>query len=112
MITQIIYQVMTKALQWFCVIALLATAVVGDVSNAQLEALNNFFDSTDGPHWTNKMHWTFGDPCTYSINGVTGWYGVTCNDDNTEVISLDLHNNNVEGEFPPTFVFLTSLTVL
>jgi hypothetical protein len=46
----------------------------------QIEALEDFYTSTNGPTWYESYNWLEGDPCT------NYWYGVTC--DNSSVMYL------------------------
>ena len=45
------------------------------VPPAQTNALEELYNSTNGPSWLDSRGWMAGDPCT------GGWYGVTCNPD-------------------------------
>jgi hypothetical protein len=55
-------------------------------------ALVDFYNSTDGPHWTKHDNW-LTDP-------VSSWYGITVTD--TRVTYIRLSNNNLTGHIPPS----------
>jgi len=74
-----------------------------DVSQAECDALVAFYNSTDGPNWTDHWRWnTPIDPCT--------WTGVTCG--STGVTELDLHKNDLAGPVPAEIGDLANLTKL
>src|SRR5215203_5532472 len=62
-------------------------------------ALVDFYDSTNGPDWTNNTGWKNGP--------VSTWYGVTIADD--RVTSLELLSNQLSGFLPASFGNLTNL---
>ena len=43
---------------------------------SQIDALTDFYTSTNGPSWFNNTNWLEGDPCSNQ------WFGVTCNNFN------------------------------
>ncbi len=66
-------------------------------------ALVLFYNSTNGPNWTNKTNWLTGKLNT--------WYGVTISADN-RVTELNLNNNNLEGNLPSAISEIEMLEVL
>jgi Leucine-rich repeat (LRR) protein len=81
--------------------ALLAAARLEAVSPSELDALNQFYQVLDGPHWLDSSGWTSGDPCT--------WHGVGCVGGN--VVQLRLPGNRLRGSLGDLtkFAGLTSL---
>ncbi|MBK7437854.1 MAG: hypothetical protein IPI77_13885 [Saprospiraceae bacterium] len=71
------------------------------ICSPDYEALKAFYRSTNGGTWTNK--WDTTD-CT-----VTGWYGVTKDDEN-RVQELVLDANHLSGSIPDELGNLESLT--
>lgn len=70
---------------------------------SDLEILNAFYKSTNGKNWTNNEGWENNDVCNR--------FGVRC--DNTgRVSTLYLHKNNLRGQFPDNFGYLTHLAGL
>ena len=73
--------------------------------------LMDLYNSTGGPNWTNNIGWKEGaagtncDPCN-------GWYGVYCNNNNSRVQGIQLHNNNLVGDIPVSVNSLTKLLYL
>jgi len=56
------------------------------------KSLEAMYDATNGEKWTNNNGWmTESDHCQ--------WYGISC-DDEGHVTSIDLRDNNLEGQFP------------
>ena len=45
----------------------------GELSLTEKQALEEFYDATNGPSWRFKDNWLVGDPC------LNGWFGVRCN---------------------------------
>ena len=74
-------------------------------TSLELQALKDFFNSTNGGSWINSTNWLIGDPC------INGWYGVTC-DNYFAVVTLDLTNNNVIGSLSASIGNLINLTKL
>ncbi|BAP57680.1 hypothetical protein THII_3383 [Thioploca ingrica] len=70
-------------------------------SRAECQALVNFYNSTDGEHWSDSPsnNWNVTNtPCT--------WAGITCN--NGRVIKIDRKDKNLKGSIPD----LSTLTEL
>ncbi len=65
-------------------------------------ALHSFYDSTQGPSWTDNTNWTTGD--------IDTWFGVTVT--NNRVTEIDLHDNAVTGRIPEKLRDITGLEVL
>ena len=82
---------------------LIASALAA--SSSEIQALNDFYQSTNGPFWYNSKNWGVGDPCSNK------WFGTSCNS-NGNVASIVLESNSIRGTFPPSFANLTSLTEL
>ena len=80
-----------------------ATISVHDTSGNR-EALVVIYHSTDGPNWTNRTNWLTGKPL-----GI--WHGVQTNT-RGEVHSLNLIENNLQGNIPPEIGQLQNLQTL
>ena len=74
-------------------------------STAEFQALNDFYNYTNGGNWVNYQNWLIGDPC------ISGWFGVTCNS-RFAVVSLSLNSNNLTGTLPNSIGNLLNLTKL
>lgn len=73
--------------------------VITDIPQAEKDALQALYNSTNGNNWTNHAGWDFSTPVTsWDWNTKTGWYGVTVN--NGHVISLEIIGNNLDGNIP------------
>lgn len=85
----------------------LGCEVIQQVSREECEALEIFFESTEGHRWNRQRGWLASNqPC--------GWYGIQCNSKEwplniTKIILLD---NNVGGRLPVELGRLTELTHL
>ncbi len=76
---------------------------VSEIPTAECEALEAFYNSTDGDNWTDNTGWLATiTPCS--------WYGVTCS--GGQVTKLELMANNLNGSIPPQIVNLTALEEL
>jgi Zn-dependent metalloprotease/Leucine-rich repeat (LRR) protein len=62
-------------------------------------ALVAFYNSTNGPGWTNNSNWLTGP--------ISSWNGVYI--ENGRVIGISLWNNNLTGPIPPEIANLTQL---
>ena len=61
-----------------------------------------FYNSMDGPNWSDNTGW---------LNGpVNTWHGITI--DSNEVTKIDLQNNNLIGTFPTEVTQLSTLKLL
>ncbi|PRP85200.1 LRR receptor-like serine/threonine-protein kinase GSO1-like [Planoprotostelium fungivorum] len=80
-------------------------AIDAEISNETRDILMELYDSTIGDGWFESDGWgTEDDPCT--------WTGIECDDDSTQITSLNLFNNDLQGTLPPSLSNLTSLTYL
>ena len=80
--------------------------------NIEFHVLKDLFDSLGGPSWTNKNNWpTAGNwpPAATSVQFAT-WYGVTVT--NGDITSINLSNNNLQGQLPFRVGNLATLTTL
>ena len=73
----------------FILITLLDFSANAQTLEADRSALVKFYNTTNGPQWTNKTNWNSisVSPCN--------WFGVGCT--NGRVTSLSLFNNNLSG---------------
>ena len=76
---------------------------VTQIPQSECDALVSLYSHTNGGNWAYKRDWlnTY-TPCN--------WHGIACNE--TNVIEIDLYENNLTGELPPeigNFTFLESL---
>ncbi len=80
---------------------------------AEIQALRDLYESTNGTNWTNDTGWP-STPAEWdavtSIDQVVGWHGVTVA--NSDVSTLDLVNNNLDGALPSGIGNLTLLSTL
>ncbi len=74
-------------------------AIQGQVSQAERQALIDFYIATDGDNWTNNTNW---DTDINSTSDVSTWYGVSVASiaGQKYVNSLTLSDNNLVGELP------------
>ncbi len=72
------------------------------VSDFERETLIAFYNTMDGPNWTNNTNWNTNE-------AVCNWYGVMV-DENANVIGLNLGNNNLRGEIPSELAQIAGLT--
>ncbi len=61
------------------------------VSAAEVQALTDLYNATDGANWTLRTNWLVGDPCDNS------WARITCNAGGTAVTQVRLYTNNLTG---------------
>ena len=79
-----------------------------NISPLERQALQDLYDSTDGPHWNYfcGISWDFSDPNANPCD--EEWYGITCSVD-YHVTSLYLVDNNLKGTIPQSISQLSSL---
>jgi Leucine-rich repeat (LRR) protein len=76
---------------------------VTQIPQAECEALQHLYHSTNGDHWKNNKDWNWTNtPCD--------WNGVNCNDGH--VTQLSLNNNQLSGPIPKSIGNLSQLNVL
>lgn len=75
-----------------------------DGSACVVDVLAALYEATGGPGWTNATNWLTGEP-------VSGWYGVTADDDG-RMTELDLRANGLSGALPPIIGLLRDLRQL
>ena len=69
-------------------------------------ALVAFYDSTNGPNWTNNSNWLQpGQP-------VSTWYGISTNTSSDHVVLIQLAGNNLTGHLPAVMFDLPELELL
>ena len=85
---------------------LIATARATTPNSAATDraALIKFYNTTDGPNWTESSAWMSEAP-------IGEWHGVTA-DGNGRVARLDLQGNQLKGEIPQELGNLANLTFL
>ena len=71
------------------------------------QALQDLYESTDGPNWIANHGWEFSDPNSNSCS----FFGVEC-DNGSNVSILSLSSNRLSGTIPSTIGQLTSLKSL
>lgn len=93
--------------RWVCSAVMLAITASSSASAqmTQREILLNFFESCNGPEWTDNTNWA-----DESIS-LCEWFGITC-DDSEAVEQLELRKNNVICLLPPDIFQLPALKVL
>ncbi len=76
-----------------------------DIPESECEALEEFYDATNGPDWYSSNWFVFG-PCS--------WLGVTCEDVDSvrSVTELILPGNGLDGIIPSTIADLPNLKLL
>ena len=78
---------------------------VTEIPRTECEALVTFYNTTNGPHWRERVGWLdTTTPCR--------WHGVGCR--NGHVVNLDLMYNQLNGSLPPelgNLIHLQSLTL-
>jgi Leucine-rich repeat (LRR) protein len=85
---------------------LIAATATAAVPTSERDALIAIYQSTNGPAWTNGTNWlgAVGTECT--------WYGVGCDETQSNVIDLDLYANQLNGTLPSSIRNLTKLRFL
>ncbi|GAA3591156.1 hypothetical protein Q4Q39_15825 [Flavivirga amylovorans] len=82
-----------------------------EVSAADRQTLIDFYNATNGDSWTNTINtnqsWLVNDPAS----SVCDWYGVTV-DVASNVVGIQLPNNNVRGDIPAFIENLIDLKTL
>ncbi|EGG22819.1 leucine-rich repeat-containing protein [Cavenderia fasciculata] len=73
---------------------------------SQANALVQLYDLWSGDQWYNSDNWLVGDPCNNM------WYGITCNETTGDIIALDLAENNLFGRLTSDIADLTELVHL
>ena len=69
-------------------------------------ALKDFYDSSKGGEWTASTNWTD----SYISHCL--WYGIECNEDTNNTISIELPTNGLSGTLSKSISNLSSLEVL
>lgn len=75
---------------------------------SEYDALRAFYDASRAVdrEWVGAVTWFRDEP------NACLWHGITCNDDETHVIALNLSNKNIQGLISPELGNLTELQVL
>lgn len=85
-----------------CALILSASAYAA-VPSSQRDALIAIYDATGGPGWLNNAGWkgAAGTECD--------WFGVDCDSEQANVLSVQLHDNNLTGTIPAAIGQLTEV---
>jgi len=75
-----------------------------EIPTAEKNALNQMYQQTNGDQWINNDLWSQNDACQRK--------GITCNDDQTHVVSITLPYNELQGNLPESLADLTQLKYL
>ncbi|MTI25798.1 leucine-rich repeat domain-containing protein, partial [Fulvivirga kasyanovii] len=76
----------------------------------EIAALQELYESTDGPNWTNNAGWPTDWSTITSIDQVVGWHGVTV--ENGDVTAIALSSNQLTGSLPASIGSLRALKTL
>eukprot|EP01040_Poterioochromonas_malhamensis_P003216 gene3217-3429_t len=65
--------------------------------------LKDFYDKTNGPHWTNNQNWNFSNPINNPCNEM--WYGISfavspLNQSLCHISTISMFHNNLTGSLP------------
>ena len=82
---------------------LFATGASAAIPQSQRDALIAVYNATGGPSWTDKTNW-LGAPGTECT-----WYGVECDDTQSNVTALLPFANNMSGSLPAAIGQLPNL---
>jgi hypothetical protein len=86
------------------------------ISALEREALIALYNSTNGDNWHNKDNKWKEPPLDddgFSLPGTENtWFGITCTDENTTVVRINLMLNNLAGEIPVELEDLKNLNYL
>jgi Leucine-rich repeat (LRR) protein len=81
-------------------------SLLSNFPQIERDALIALFESTDGLNWINQSGWmgTVGSECS--------WFGIECNADKDQVVSIQLASNGLRNELPESIQNLSGLTHL
>lgn len=79
-------------------------SLVAGLGGPACRAIVDFFVHTEGSGWTRRSGWFNPE----FVAPVCDWYGVWC-DENKQVISLSVRNNDVRGELPASLSDIATL---
>ncbi len=85
---------------------LIAVTATAAIPTSERDALIAFYQSTNGPAWTDRTNWlgATGTECT--------WRGVECEETQSNVIGLNLDSNHLDGTLPSSIRNLTKARFL
>src|SRR5687768_8413459 len=84
---------------------LIAASAGAAIPSAERTALVDLYQSTNGAGWTENAKWLSNEPeCS--------WYGVYCDETQSNVIDLSLYYNNLDGTLPASIGNLSKLRSL
>ncbi len=98
-----------RAKQWaallFAATTLHWSGSAAAIPSAERNFLLALYTSTSGASWLDKTGWNgpVGTECN--------WYGITCNNDASNVTRIVLNNNKLAGSLPSTLNSLTKLSI-
>ncbi len=84
---------------------LIAAGASAAIPSAERSALVDLYQSTNGPSWTENAKWLSNEP-------ECDWYGVTCDETESNVIDLSLYYNNLDGTLPASLGNLSKVRSL
>lgn len=100
------------------VLLLFVMRCVSKPSLSEMTALQSLYNQTNGNKWNWRLDhrrdgipWNFTNieeqnPCRHN----SPWQGITCNEDESFITSLDLNDYNLNGKLPINLNQLTALT--
>ena len=87
----------------FTVASALASAALAAIPASEKLALTTLFTTTSGATWQRSDNWaSSSDPCF--------WFGVSCAEDWSAVVGLDLHSNNLTGNLDASLGAFSAMT--
>jgi Leucine-rich repeat (LRR) protein len=81
-------------------------SILSNFPKIERDALITLYESTGGLNWINQSGWmgTVGSECS--------WFGIECNADKDQVVSIHLASNGLQNELPEDIQNLSGLTHL
>lgn len=84
---------------------LIAASASAAIPSTERTALADLHQSTNGANWSNRTNWLTSAPeCT--------WFGVVCDETQSNVIYIELAENNLDGTLPPSIRNFSKLIAL
>jgi hypothetical protein len=83
------------------------------IPQAERDVLTALYTGSNGSAWFNRTNWRNPSNTDFNSSGTEcTWFGITCNGAGTQVISIDLPSNGLNGTLPATLNTLTRLRIL
>ena len=108
-------QALQRGARFFALLLFAGTTTLSHaaIPQAERDVLMALYTGSNGSGWSNRTNWRNPANTDFNSSGTEcTWFGITCNGAGTQVTSIDLPNNGLNGVLPASLSAFNALTYL